>query len=73
MNTWPEIDHWFVWSLAQSALVYPMSPDSPMVYMMLQLGQLERYCMMCLTLLMWSGPNVAVNGESDLTAVQISG
>src|SRR5260221_7791257 len=51
-NANPEINWQLRQSLAQSALVYPMSLDSPMVYMMPQPGHPVRYCMMYLTPLM---------------------
>src|SRR5258708_39240348 len=51
-NVNPEIDRRLRRSLAQSALVYPTSSDSPMVYMMLQPGHPARYHIMCLAPLM---------------------
>src|SRR5258707_9596473 len=51
-NANPEIDWQLRRSLAQSALVYPTSLDSPMVYMMPWPGHPVRYHMMCLTPLM---------------------
>src|SRR6266436_4665883 len=51
-NVNPEIDRWLRQSLAQSASVYPMSSDSPMVYMMPRPGHPVRYRIMCLAPLM---------------------
>src|SRR5258707_7939553 len=48
-NANPEINQRLRRSLAQSALVYPTSSDSPMVYMMLQLGHPASGCMRCFT------------------------
>ncbi len=45
-KVYPEIKWWLRQLLAQSTSVYPMSSDSPIVYMMLQLGHPARYCMM---------------------------
>ncbi len=64
-KVYPEIKWWLRWSLAWSISLYPMSSDSPMVYMMPWLGHPVRYHMMCLTPLMWSRLNMAVYGESD--------
>src|SRR5258705_13902311 len=48
-KTYPEIKRQLRWSLAQSASVYPMNSDSPIVYMMPWLGHPARYHMICLT------------------------
>src|SRR5260370_33925713 len=51
-KVYPETNQRLRQLLAQSASVYPMSSDSPMVYMMPWLGHPARYCMICLTPLM---------------------
>src|SRR5258708_5438172 len=72
-KAYPEIEQQLRQSLAQSTSVYPTSSDSPIVYMMPRLGHPARYHIICLTLLMWSGLNVAANGERDLIVAHMSG
>ena len=72
-KAYPDTEQQFDQSFAQSALVYPISSLSPIIYMMPQFGEPARYHMICLRPSMWSWTKVTVNGASARMAEQMSG